>query len=214
MWPTATTGAVCTTASFSSGRIFILKCRDAGIAFEATREISASWINLTGRDSNLFTLDGFVDLVRHWQFTDPTPHRDLLVIQDPGSTLSLPNVMSLWAVLNSLRDRIHLFLVAADASLVIMITQTLLEAIGTRGSTRDLLSVAEIDTVDEAFPGSEGVDDPSGEPYRELVKRLEDRYQISTARFVEVVSAGDIDGIDEEDAKRWLDAAVFLRREE
>ena len=214
MWPTATTGAVCATASFSSGRIFILKCGDAGIAFEATRDIGYAWINLTGRDSKLFTIDSFVDLVKHWQFTDPTPHRDLLVIQDPGSTLSLSDVMSLWAVLNSLRDRIHLFLVAADASLVIMITQTLLEAIGTRGSTRDLLSVAEIDTVDEAPPGSEGVDDPSGEPYRELVKRLEERYKISTARFVEVVSAGDGNDIDKEDAKRWLDAAVFLRREE
>ena len=158
------------------------------------------------------SIDEFVDAIRNWTIKDPSPGRDLIVLKDPGLQASPPTISSRWASLNVLRDRIHAFLLEADASLVILLTELSFDSL--QSQLKDLLSISVVDRIGEEPPGCEGRSDPSGDEERKLISDFESKYSISTDYFVDLTTNGNADSVDADDAKRWMSAAVFLRREE
>jgi hypothetical protein len=212
MWPTTSIDNVCDTAFRQKGWIYLLRCQDTGIAIDAYYYINNLWINLTGRGSTSVSINDFVDTISNWTIKDPSPGRDLFVLKDPGLEASPPTMSSRWASLNVLRDRIHAFLLESDASLVILLTELSFDSL--QAQLKDLLSISVVDSIGEEPPGCEGPDDLSGEPARALISSLESKYSLSTDRFIQRTINGDTDSIESNDLKRWMSAAVFLRREE
>ena len=212
MWPTTSIDNVCNTAFRQKGWIYLLRCQDTGIVIDTSSYIDNLWVNLTGRGSTSVSIDEFVDAIRNWTIKDPSPGRDLIVLKDPGLQASPPTISSRWASLNVLRDRIHAFLLEADASLVILLTELSFDSL--QSQLKDLLSISVVDSIGEEPPGCEGRDDLSGELDRALISNLEFKYSISTDQFIKMTVAGDTDPISDDDSKRWMNAAVFLRREE
>lgn len=212
MWPTTSIDTVCDTAFQQKGWLWFLICQDTGIAIDAASYIDNLWINLTGRKSTSVSIEEFVNAISNWTIKDPSPSRDLIVLEDPGLQASPPIVSSHWASLNVLRDRIHAFLLESDASLVILLTELSFKPL--QAELKDLLSISVVDSIGEEPPGCEGRDDLSGNQDRALISDLEAKYSISTDQFIKMTVAGNIAPISEDDSKRWMSAAVFLRRDE